>query len=149
MLAPQMMAPSLPIVPHPMTYLLMSQLLQQGSYMQKNCLLVSVSLPLSLWHPRIQLTTVQTKKNKPVVYTGESQATKFCCQSYWRKAQSGCGTLNSFLINPELMSEGESYCVEMDDLQADPVDEIAVEVGLDLIDFCIGQLKDQHLVERS
>jgi len=37
----------------------------------------------------------------------------------------------------------------MDDLQVDPVDEIAMEIGLDLIDFCIGQLEDESMAEEG
>lgn len=33
--------------------------------------------------------------------------------------------------------------METDDLQADPVGELEAEIGLDLMDFCIGQLEDE------
>ena len=36
------------------------------------------------------------KRNRPVVYTGNSRATKFCHQAYWKKASAGCDSLHSF-----------------------------------------------------
>ena len=41
--------------------------------------------------------------------------------------------------------------VNMDNvtLQPDPVEEMAVELGLDVLDFCIGQLEDDCAAIRS
>jgi len=42
------------------------------------------------------LQNIAQKWNRPVIYTGESQATKFRKKSYRKKATKNCSTLDSF-----------------------------------------------------
>jgi hypothetical protein len=89
------------------------------------------------------LTIPQTaKKKRPAVYTGDSQASKFHCQSYWRKAATGCPTITSFFPNLQLILQ-QSYQMETNYLQADPVGELGAKIELDLMHFCIGKLEDE------
>jgi hypothetical protein len=41
----------------------------------------------------------------------------------------------------------QSYQMETDDLQADPIGELEAEMRLDLMEFCIGQLEDERGTE--
>lgn len=39
------------------------------------------------------------------------------------------------------MSDDETYNTENEDLKADPVNEFMIEMGVDLLDFCLEYLK--------
>jgi hypothetical protein len=66
-------------------------------------------------------------------------------QKYWKEASQGSVNIGalSALKSSQLIPKLEIH-VKIDDvtLQPDPVEEMAVELGLDLLDFCIDQLED-------
>jgi hypothetical protein len=80
-----------------------------------------------------------------VVYKKDSKRTHYRSQKYWKEASQGSVNIGSFfaLKSSQLMSKSEMH-VNMDDvtLQPDPAEEMAVELGLDVLDFCIDQLED-------
>jgi hypothetical protein len=80
-----------------------------------------------------------------VVYKKDSERTRYRRQKYWKEASQGSVNIGSFftLKSSQLMSKSEMH-VNMDDvtLQPDPAEEMAVELGLDVLDFCIDQLED-------
>jgi hypothetical protein len=80
-----------------------------------------------------------------VVYRKDSKRTCYHRQKYWKEASQGSVNIGSFfaLKSSQLMPKSEMH-VNMDDvtLQPDPVEEMAVELGLDVLDFCIDQLED-------
>ena len=80
-----------------------------------------------------------------MVYRKDSERTHYCHQKYWKEASQGSADIGSFftLKSLQLMPKSEMR-MKMDDvtLQPDPVKEMAVELGLDLLDFCINQLED-------
>lgn len=80
-----------------------------------------------------------------MVYRKDSERTHYRHQKYWKEASQGSVNIGSFftLKSSQLMPKSEMH-VNMDDvtLQPDPVQEMAVELGLDILDFCIDQLED-------
>ena len=104
------------------------------------------------------------KQSRSAVYTGGSQATKFQCKSYWKKASDGYSEITGFFsvshtsikhnwayqqqkqpkaqsTDLEMMSDDETYNTENEDPKADPVNEFMIEMGVDLLDFCLEYLK--------
>jgi len=104
------------------------------------------------------------------VYTGESRATKFRHKSYWKKASDGCSNITDFFSvshalipiehnwaywqqkqlkaqSPDLqmMSDDEIYNTDNDDLKTDPANEFMIEMGLDLLDFCLEHMETAAL----
>ena len=85
------------------------------------------------------------KHERPVVYTKDSERTQYHRQKYWKETSQGSVNIQFFLTQKcsQLMPKLEMH-VNMDDvtLQPDLVKEMAVELGLDVLDFCIDQLGD-------
>jgi hypothetical protein len=45
-----------------------------------------------------------------------------------------------------MMSDDEIYKMENEDLEADPANEFMIEMGLDLLDFCLEHIETAELV---
>ncbi|KAF8469898.1 hypothetical protein JB92DRAFT_2838459 [Gautieria morchelliformis] len=101
-------------------------------------------------HLRNQLAT--GKRERPVVYRKDSEQTHFRCQKYWKEASQGSADIGSFFMPKplHLMPKSQLH-VNIEDvtLQPDPVEEMAVDLGLDILDFCIDQLEDEHAMIMS
>jgi len=80
-----------------------------------------------------------------VVYRKDSERTHYHHQKYWKEASQGSADIGFFFVLKSLwlMPKSEMY-MKTDDmtLQPDPVEQMAVELGLDILDFCIDQLED-------
>ena len=80
-----------------------------------------------------------------MIYRKDSERTHYCHQKYWKEASQGCANIGSFFMTKslQLMLKLEMN-VNIDDmtLQPNPAEEMAVELGLDVLDFCISQLED-------
>jgi hypothetical protein len=80
-----------------------------------------------------------------VVYRKDSERTCYRHRKYWREASQGCANIESFfaLKLSQLMARSEMR-VHLNNmiLQPNPVEEMAVDLGLDVLDFCIDQLED-------
>jgi hypothetical protein len=85
------------------------------------------------------------KHERPMVYRKDSERTHYRRQKYWKEASQGCANIGSFFMTKslQLMPKSEMN-VNIDDvtLQPNPAEEMAVELGLDVLDFCISQLED-------
>jgi hypothetical protein len=85
------------------------------------------------------------KRERPVVYRKDSERTHYRRQKYWKEASQGSANIGSFFTTKslQLMPKSEMN-VNIDDvtLQPNPAEEMAVELGLDVLDFCISQLED-------
>ncbi|KAF8521999.1 hypothetical protein JB92DRAFT_3094311 [Gautieria morchelliformis] len=106
--------------------------------------LFSRKLPI---HLRNQLAT--GKRERPVVYRKDSERTHFCRQKYWKEASQGSADIGSFFVpKPSQLIPKSQLHVNIEDvtLQPDPVEEMAVDLGLDILDFCIDQLEDDHAI---
>ena len=104
------------------------------------------------------------KQSRSAVYTGGPQANKFQCKSYWKKASDGCSEITGFFsvshtsikhnwaywqqkqpkaqsADLQMMSDDETYNTENEDLKADPVNGFMIEMGVDILYFCLKHLE--------
>ncbi|KAF8496042.1 hypothetical protein JB92DRAFT_3146870 [Gautieria morchelliformis] len=109
--------------------------------------LFSRKLPI---HLRNQLAT--GKCERPMVYRNDSERTHFHRQKYWKEASQGSADIGSFFVpKPSQLMLKLQLHVNIEDvmLQPDPVEEMVVDLGLDILDFCIDQLEDDHAMIMS